>query len=127
MANTQQPASTLASDLQKLITFAHPQERPLVSLGSELGSELDQREQTPALSEDILCVLNRKVNKKIGLESTNYTNKIKCKTDKTEVYVPFSFINHYYEAKGDFVFEDGKKEFEISHSYSKHIIRDNYT
>ena len=79
-------------------------------------------EQSPAVSEDILCVLNREVNKNIGIKSTSYTKKIKCKTDQTEVYVPFSFINHYYEARGDFVFKDGKKEFEISHSYSKVVI-----
>jgi len=84
--------------------------------------ERDELEQSPAVSEDILCVLNREVNKNIGIKSTSYTKKIKCKTDQTEVYVPFSFINHYYEARGDFVFKDGKKEFEISHSYSKVVI-----
>lgn len=66
--------------------------------------EFVQRQQNPALGEDILCVLNREVSKNIGFESTNDTTiKIKCKTDKTEVYVPFSFINHYYEARGEFV------------------------
>jgi len=40
VANTLGPASTLlrmASDLHRLITFAHPQERPLVLVGAELG------------------------------------------------------------------------------------------
>ena len=67
--------------------------------------------------EDISCVLNREVNKNIGIKASN-TKKIHCKTDQNEVYVPFSFIKHYYEARGDFT-KDKPREFEISHSYSK--------
>ena len=46
------PASTLASDLHRLITVAHPQERPLGLVGSK-RDEFVQRQQNQALAEDI--------------------------------------------------------------------------
>ena len=70
--------------------------------------------------EDISCVLNREVAKNIGMKKDGH-KKILCKSDGNEVYVPFSFIKHYYETRGEFVNNKNNKikEFELSHSYSK--------
>jgi len=51
------PASTLASDLHRLITVAHPQERPL----GLVGSKRDEFVQSS-------CVLNGEVSKNIGFD-----------------------------------------------------------
>lgn len=70
--------------------------------------------------KDLNCILNREVAKNVGYKQA-VTKKIHCKSDGSEVYVPFSFIKHYYEARGDFVVKSSEtaKEFEISHSYSR--------
>ena len=70
--------------------------------------------------EDISCVLNREVAKNIGIKKDSNKN-ILCKSDGNEVFVPFSFIKHYYETRGEFVNNKNNKvkEFELSHSYSK--------
>ena len=70
--------------------------------------------------KDLNCVLNREVAKNVGYKQA-VTKKIRCKSDGSEVYVPFSFIKHYYEARGDWVGKSSEKskEFEISHSYSR--------
>ena len=69
---------------------------------------------------DITCVLNREVAKNIGAKQAG-VRKIPCKSDATEVWLPFSFIKNHYEARGERVTNKGSKnqEFEISHSYSK--------
>mgnify|MGYP001280817150 CR=1 FL=1 len=69
---------------------------------------------------DIICVLNREVARNIGAKQAG-VKKIPCKSDDTEVWLPFSFIKHQYEARGDRVTNKVSKtqEFEISHSYSK--------
>jgi len=74
------------------------------------------KEVSPELS-NITCLLNKEVSKNIGVKAAD--KKIFCKTDGREVFLPFSFIKNYYEARGDFVQNGHKKEFEISHSYSK--------
>ena len=68
----------------------------------------------------ITCVLNREVARNIGAKQAG-VQKIPCKSDDTEVWLPFSFIKHQYEARGDRVTNKVSKtqEFEISHSYSK--------
>jgi len=65
--------------------------------------------------ENLTCVLNREVAKNIGIKHSN--KNFQCKTDGSEVFVPFSFLNHNYEIRGNLVNND--REFEISHSYSK--------
>lgn len=69
---------------------------------------------------DITCVLNREVARNIGAKQAG-VQKIPCKSDDTEVWLPFSFIKHQYEARGERVTNKVSKtqEFEISHSYSK--------
>jgi len=69
---------------------------------------------------DITCVLNREVAKNIGAKQAG-VRKIPCKSDATEVWLPFSFIKNQYEARGERVNNKGSKtqEFELSHSYSK--------
>lgn len=69
---------------------------------------------------DITCVLNREVAKNIGAKQAG-VRKIPCKSDATEVWLPFSFIKNQYEARGERVTNKGSKnqEFELSHSYSK--------
>ena len=69
---------------------------------------------------DITCVLNREVSKNIGVKQVG-VKKIPCKSDATEVWLPFSFIKNQYEARGERVTNKLSKtpEFEISHSYSK--------
>ena len=63
--------------------------------------------------DNITCVVNKEVSKNVGAKfSPKYMG---CKTDGREVYVPFSFLKNYYEARG----EMNKEGFEISHSYSK--------
>lgn len=71
---------------------------------------LDERK-----TENLTCVLNREVSKNIGIKHSN--KDFLCKTDGSEVYVPFSFLSHYYEIKGNLI--SNIKEFEISQSYSK--------
>ena len=51
--------------------------------------------------ENLACVLNREVAKNIGLRPSN--KSFQCKTDGSEVFVPFSFLSHQYEVKGSLV------------------------
>jgi len=74
------------------------------------------KEVSPRL-DNVTCVLNKEVSKNIGLKYSS--KKIYCKTDGREVFLPFSFIKNYYEARGELVQNGVGKEFEISHSYSK--------
>jgi len=67
--------------------------------------------------DNLTCVLNKEVSKNIGFKYSN--KKIFCKTDGKEVFIPFSFLKNYYEARGDFVQNGASRDFEISHSYSK--------
>ena len=50
---------------------------------------------------DLPCVLNREVAKNIGLRQSN--KSFQCKTDGSEVFVPFSFLSHQYEVRGNLV------------------------
>eukprot|EP00092_Neocalanus_flemingeri_P004031 GFUD01004338.1.p1 GENE.GFUD01004338.1~~GFUD01004338.1.p1 ORF type:complete len:566 (+),score=104.01 GFUD01004338.1:934-2631(+) len=67
--------------------------------------------------DNLTCVLNKEVSKNIGFKLSN--KKIFCKTDGREVFIPFSFVKNYYEARGDYVQNGASRDFEISHSYSK--------
>ena len=73
--------------------------------------------EPPTRLDNVTCVLNKEVSKNIGLKYNS--KKIFCKTDGKEVFVPFSFVKSYYEARGEIVRNGGIKEFDISHSYSK--------
>ena len=96
--------------------------RSFSCLSSDGGHSGDppQHEQSAGRVDNITCVLNREVARNIGYKQTA-SRRISCKTDGEEVYVPFSFIKQYYEARGDTVNNKNSKtaEFEISHSYSK--------
>ena len=48
---------------------------------------------------DITCVLSREVTKNIGAKQAG-VKKIPCKSDATEVWLPFTFIKNQYEARG---------------------------
>lgn len=56
--------------------------------------------------EDIECIINNQ-----------YT--IGCKKNADEVYLPFSFLNKYFEVYGSLVTEAGATRFDWSHSYGK--------
>jgi len=65
--------------------------------------------------DNVPCVLNREVAKNIGVKQSN--KSFQCKTDGSEIFVPFSFLSHQYEVRGNLV--NNNREFEISQSYSK--------
>lgn len=56
--------------------------------------------------KEIECVIN-------GEESQ------KCRREGKEVYMPFSFLQHYFEVYGSIESYDGYDRFEFQHSYSK--------
>lgn len=65
--------------------------------------------------KEIECVVN-------GEES------FKCRREAKEVYMPFSFIQKYFEVYGSIESYDGYERFEFQHSYSKvHPIAEQYT
>lgn len=45
--------------------------------------------------EEVACFLNREVAKNVGAKQKR--KSIACKTDGEEVYVPFTFLQKYYE------------------------------
>ena len=85
----------------------------------DINTSHDHDRESSSLS-DITCVLNREVARNIGAKQAG-VKKIPCKSDDTEVWLPFSFIKHQYEARGERVTSKVSKiqEFEISDSYSK--------
>ena len=86
----------------------------------EIRETKTSHEQDRSSLSDITCVLNREVAKNIGAKQAG-VRKIPCKSDATEVWLPFSFIKNQYEARGERVTNKASKtqEFELSHSYSK--------
>ena len=74
--------------------------RSFSCLSSDGGHTGDppQHEQSAGRVDNITCVLNREVARNIGYKQTA-SRRISCKTDGEEVYVPFSFIKQYYEAR----------------------------
>lgn len=58
------------------------------------------------LTEEIDCVINQE-----------YT--IGCRREGDEVYLPFSFLNKYFEVYGSLNTVDGAKRFDWTHSYGK--------
>jgi len=67
--------------------------------------------------DSIKCHMNREVAKNIGIKPS--LKSFSCKFDGKEVFVPFSFIQNYYEARGSVLQNGDDKEFDISQSYSK--------
>lgn len=49
----------------------------------------------------------------------NKEYSVQCLKDNNEVYMPFSFIQKYFEVYGEFQNIDGFEKFEFSHSYSE--------
>ena len=90
------------------------------SIHQEIRDTKTSHDRDKDSMSDITCVLNREVAKNIGVKQTG-VKKIPCKSDATEVWLPFSFIKNQYEARGERVTNKVSKtqEFEISHSYSK--------
>lgn len=84
---------------------------------SKHDDESQFRKEIPSETkfENLTCIVNREVSKNIGIKHSN--KNLQCKTDGSEVFVPFSFLSHYYELRGSMV--DNNREFEISQSYSK--------
>ena len=96
--------------------------------GRQVGREISSEKKF----ENLTCFVNREVSKNIGVKHSN--KNVQCKTDGSEVFVPFSFLSHYYELRGSMVDNNRGKdlhspncrklypiasEFEISQSYSK--------
>lgn len=51
--------------------------------------------------------------------SINGLYHISCRKEGKEVFIPFSFLEKYYEVYGKLVKYKGHEQFEWSHSYSK--------
>lgn len=51
--------------------------------------------------------------------SINGQYLISCKKEGKEIFVPFSFLEKYYEVYGKMAKHRGREQFEWSHSYSK--------
>ncbi len=51
--------------------------------------------------------------------SINGMYHISCRKEGKEVFVPFSFLEKYYEVYGKLAKSKGHEQFEWSHSYSK--------
>ena len=77
-----------------------------------------------AACSELTCQLNREVGRNIGLLQAG--RRLHCKTDGKEVFVPFSWLASYYETRGELVGSGDTQAFEISHSYSKVLIKGNY-
>ncbi|XP_045161241.2 D-glucuronyl C5-epimerase-like isoform X2 [Mercenaria mercenaria] len=56
--------------------------------------------------QEIECEINREYS-------------VQCRKDNNEVYLPFSFIQKYFEVYGEFENIEGYEKFEFSHSYSE--------
>ena len=108
----------IISGLLVLLYFYHINSQG--SIHQEIRDTESSHDRDRDSLSDITCVLNREVAKNIGAKQTG-VKKIPCKSDATEVWLPFSFIKNQYEARGERVTNKVSKtqEFEISHSYSK--------
>ena len=75
----------------------------LNSSGPKDGGEETQLRTTSDGSkfDGLSCVLNREVAKNIGIKQSN--KSFQCKTDGSEVFVPFSFLSHQYEVRGNLI------------------------
>ena len=65
--------------------------------GRQVGREISSEKKF----ENLTCFVNREVSKNIGVKHSN--KNVQCKTDGSEVFVPFSFLSHYYELRGSMV------------------------
>ncbi|KAG8440806.1 hypothetical protein GDO86_006517 [Hymenochirus boettgeri] len=79
---------------------------------SEEASPQEQQKAPPLVGskgqkyEDIDCVINE-------------DQLVRCRKEGTEVYMPFSWVEKYFEVYGKIAQYDGFERFEFSHSYSK--------
>ncbi|XP_035230885.1 D-glucuronyl C5-epimerase B-like [Stegodyphus dumicola] len=71
----------------------------------DVGQHVDLRNELRTL-EEIECSIN-----------DEYT--ISCRQDNGEVFIPFSFIQKYFEVYGKIVKHNGVNRFDWQHSYSK--------
>ena len=51
--------------------------------------------------ENLTCFVNREVSKNIGVKHSS--KNVQCRTDGSEVFVPFSFLSQNYEVRGSLV------------------------
>ncbi|XP_075714470.1 D-glucuronyl C5-epimerase [Rhinoderma darwinii] len=83
-------------------------------LKSEEASPQEQQKAPPLVGskgtglkyEEIDCVINEDQN-------------VRCRKEGNEVYMPFSWMEKYFEVYGKIAPYDGFERFEFSHSYSK--------
>ncbi|KAM8974691.1 D-glucuronyl C5-epimerase isoform 2-T2 [Pelodytes ibericus] len=81
---------------------------------SEEASPQEQQKAPPLVEnkaagqkyEDIDCVINE-------------DQAVRCRREGSEVYMPFSWVEKYFEVYGKITPYDGFERFEFSHSYSK--------
>ncbi|MBN3318770.1 GLCE epimerase, partial [Atractosteus spatula] len=87
---------------------------------SEEASPQEQQKAPPVVGG-----LNSNVNKVLGIKYEeidcliNDENTIKGRREGSEVYLPFSWVEKYFEVYGKIAQYDGYDRFEFSHSYSK--------
>uniref|UniRef100_A0A2R5LJV9 heparosan-N-sulfate-glucuronate 5-epimerase n=1 Tax=Ornithodoros turicata TaxID=34597 RepID=A0A2R5LJV9_9ACAR len=60
-------------------------------------------------SEEITCVINNEYS-------------LSCRKEGSEVYVPFSFLQRYFEVYGKIAYREGQQVFDWQHSYSKVVV-----
>ncbi|KAM3927221.1 D-glucuronyl C5-epimerase isoform 1-T1 [Leptodactylus fuscus] len=83
-------------------------------LRSEEASPQEQQKAPPLVGskgtglkyEEIDCLINEDLN-------------VRCRREGNEVYMPFSWMEKYFEVYGKIAQYDGFERFEFSHSYSK--------
>ncbi|XP_067874223.1 D-glucuronyl C5-epimerase B isoform X2 [Heterodontus francisci] len=93
------------------------------SLPKQPSADVFHQEQQKA--PPVASLLNNNANKLLGLKyeemdcliNDDYT--IKGRKEGSEVYLPFSWIEKYFEVYGKIAQYDGYDRFEFSHSYSK--------
>lgn len=99
------------------------------SNGNQLVPPKQQSEESPPQEQQrappLVGMLNNNGNKVLGLKYEeldcliNEETTIKGRREGSEVYLPFSWIEKYFEVYGKIAQYDGYERFEFSHSYSK--------
>ncbi|XP_069622530.1 D-glucuronyl C5-epimerase isoform X3 [Ranitomeya imitator] len=85
-----------------------------VQLRSEEASPQEQQKAPPLVDskgtglkyEEVDCLINE-------------DQSVRCRREGSEVYMPFSWVEKYFEVYGKIAQYDGFERFEFSHSYSK--------
>lgn len=67
---------------------------------------VNEMEVTSSSAQEVECEINHEYS-------------VSCRKDGSEVYMPFSFVQKYFEVYGELQSVDGEEKFEFSHSYSE--------